>query len=193
LPKRKPKPLKRVERGDLALARAVALDPRSAAGQAVARFAELGDQPPLRILCAAVVAAGLAGSNRRLLRTGVRMALAHSLATLTKSFVKDDVDRTRPAKALADHHRLKPGRSRDHALQSMPSGHSAGVVAVAAAVIAEYPKAALPVAAASAAVLGAQLPSRNHFLSDVAAGSAIGIAGFALARWLLPPIDRDQP
>ena len=162
------------------------LDEQSLAGKWVGRFAELGDQPPLRILCAAVLAAGIAGPDPRLLRMGLRMALAHSLATMGKAFIKDGVDRTRPSEALDRHYHMAKGRSRSHDLQSMPSGHSAGVVAVAASAITDYPQAAAPIVAASAAVLAAQLPSRNHFMTDIAAGSAIGLAAFALARWLLP-------
>ena len=179
--------LKAVERKDLAIARSVAVDEGSGVGRAVARFAELGDQPPLRILCASVIAAGLAGPDRKLLRTGLRMALAHSVATLGKAFVKDGVDRSRPAEALKGRYKLARGHSPAHELQSMPSGHSAGVVAVAASALADYPGAAAPVLGASTAILGAQLPSKNHFLTDVAAGSAIGLAAFGLARWLLPP------
>ncbi len=39
------------------------------------------------------------------------------------------------------------------------------------------------------AVMLAQLPSKNHFLSDVAAGAAIGLASAAIARLLIPRID----
>lgn len=186
---RRKRALHKVEKRDLALAQAVAVDKRSGAGRAIATFADLGDQPPLRVLCAAVIGAGLAGQNRKLLRTGLRMLLAHSVATLGKAFIKDNVDRSRPDKALSGRYKMAKGQSRSHELQSMPSGHSAGVAAVAASVIADYPAAAGPVLGASSAVLGAQLPSKNHFLSDVAVGSAIGLVAFGLARWLLPPTE----
>lgn len=137
-----------------------------------------------------MIAAGLAGGHRKLARTGLRMALAHSLATMGKAFVKDSVDRTRPGAALNHVYRMGKGDSRAHDLQSMPSGHSAGVVAVAGAALADFPGTAGPVVAASTTVLAAQLPSRNHFLSDVAAGSAIGLVAAGIACWLLPP-DRD--
>lgn len=184
--------LKAVEKQDLAVARSVALDTNSLAGRAIAGFAELGDQPPLRILCAAVIAAGLTGPDRRLLRTGLRMALAHSLATAGKAFVKDGVDRTRPSAALdGKRYKLRPGSSREHDLQSMPSGHSAGVVAVAGASMVDYPAMRGPAALGGAAIIAAQLPSRNHFLTDVLAGGAIGLAAFALAGRLLPATRAD--
>ncbi|HEX8263751.1 MAG TPA: hypothetical protein VF547_12850, partial [Allosphingosinicella sp.] len=78
----------------------------SAAMEALGRFASLGDQPPMRTLCAATIAAGLAGGNRRLARAGLRMLLAHTLATFAKDFVKQRVDRTRP--------RSKNGEGKDH-------------------------------------------------------------------------------
>ena len=178
-----------IERADLKLAHKVALEEDSAAGRMVGKFAELGDQPPMQLLCGATIAAGAARGDRRLFRAGLRMLAAHSLATMAKAFVKDRVDRTRPCDVLdRKKYRMKPGKSDAHRLQSMPSGHSAGVVAVAAAALADYPAVAGPAVAGSVAVVGAQLPSRNHFLSDVAVGSAIGLAGFGLTYLLLPPL-----
>lgn len=143
----------------------------------------------MRVLCGATIAAGALRRDRKLVRAGLRMLAAHSIATLAKAFVKDGVDRTRPAEAIdGREYEMEAGNSRDHALQSMPSGHSAGTVAVAASAIVDYPRVAGPALLISAAVVGAQLPSRNHYLSDVAVGSAIGLAASGLARMLLPPI-----
>src|SRR5947209_12218281 len=50
--------------------------------------ADLGDQPPMRILCGATIAIGLIGGNRRLAGAGLRMLAAHTLATLVKDAVK---------------------------------------------------------------------------------------------------------
>ena len=181
--------VKAIDKRDRAVADDVALDEQSTAGRLVGRFAELGDQPPMRILSGATIAAAVIRRDRKLLRAGLRMLGAHSLATLAKAFVKDNVDRTRPSAASKGRdYRLKPGKSDDRGLQSMPSGHSAGVVAMAAAAISEYPAIATPAVAASAALIGAQLPSRNHYLSDVAVGSAIGLVAFALMHRLLPPL-----
>jgi len=180
-----------VEKVDIGLARAVALEEDSAAGRLVARFGELGDQPPLQYLCGATIAAGAARGDRRLFRAGLRMLAAHSLATMAKAFVKDIVDRTRPDDAIdRREYRMKPGKSEAHRLQSMPSGHSAGVVAVAAAALVDYPALAAPAVAGSVALVGAQLPSRNHYLSDVAVGSAIGLIAVGLTYLLLPPLER---
>ena len=186
--------LRPIEKADLKLASKLALDPDDSPNRAVSRFAELGDQPPLRVLCGATIVAGAVNRDRTLFRTGLRMLAAHQFATLAKSLVKDVVDRSRPGEALdSRRYKMAPGTSKDHRLQSMPSGHSAGVVAVTGAAIAGYPAVAIPAVAASGAIMAAQLPSRNHFLSDVAAGAAIGLAGFALARLILPPVERARP
>ena len=189
--KKRPGPsLSRVEEKDLALARSVALPEDGAVARWTARVAELGDQPPLQLLCGATIAAGLLTRDRKLARTGLRMLAAHSFATLAKAFVKDGVDRTRPGEAIAGRqYKMKRGHSRDHGLQSMPSGHSAGTSAVAAAALTDYPAASGAVLTGAAAVIGAQLPSRNHYLSDVAVGGAIGLVAFAASRLLVPPDD----
>ena len=185
--------LKSVERKDLVLARSVALPEDSPVARWTARVAELGDQPPMQILCGATIAAGALRRDRKLLRAGVRMLAAHSFATLAKAFVKDAVDRTRPGEAIEGRkYKMKAGNSRDHGLQSMPSGHSAGTIAVAAGALVEYPAVAPVALAGSAAVVGAQLPSRNHYLSDVAVGGMLGLLAFGVSRLLLPPLEEKE-
>lgn len=193
-----PKPLARralktVEKGDIALAQSVALEGDSVAGKVIGKFAELGDQPPMQFLCGVTVAGGVVRRDRRLFRTGLRMLAAHSLATLAKAFVKDGVDRTRPDDAIdRQEYRMRAGNSNAHRLQSMPSGHTAGTVAVAASALTDYPQVAGPALIGSVAITAAQLPSRNHYLSDVAVGSAIGLAAFGVARLILPPLDQSK-
>ena len=177
-----------VEKADFEIADALALEEESRAGRAMSRFAELGDQPPLVALSAGVFAFGLASGNRKLARTGLRMLAAHAVATAIKGLAKDRVDRTRPNVALGDSsYRLKPGDSKDGKLRSMPSGHSAGLAAVARAAGREYPDVAVPAAVAAAAVAAAQLPSGNHFPSDVAVGVGIGLASEAAVAALMGP------
>ncbi|MDQ3077651.1 MAG: phosphatase PAP2 family protein [Pseudomonadota bacterium] len=182
-----------IERLDLNVSRAVALDREDPPGRWVRRFAELGDQPPLLALCGGVVAAGLVRRDERLARTGLRMLAAHSLATMAKTLVKNSINRTRPGALKDKKYRLEEGDSRDGRLRSMPSGHSAGTVAVAGAIAADYPRGLVPVSVISTAVMSAQLPSRNHFLTDVIAGAAIGFAATAAARLLIPAHDRADP
>ena len=182
--------LRSVERTDLKVARKAAMPEETQVGKWTRRFAELGDQPPLVAISLGVIAAGMVGRHARLRRTGFRMLTAHSLSTIAKLAVKDRVDRTRPGALNEKAYRLRKGTSRDGRLRSMPSGHSAGIVAVAGAIAADYPRASVPGAVASAAVAGAQLPSRNHYLSDIIVGAGIGLVVNGLARWLVPPQDR---
>lgn len=154
----------------------------SPAMEALGRFAALGDQPPLRTLCAAVIAAGVAGGNARLARTGVRMLVAHTLATLAKDFVKERVDRTRPRSKgkKGKDHVPKPGRDSSKEETSFPSGHSAGAAAVAWAFARDYPEYAMPAYAAGSVLALAQIPRCAHYPTDVGAGLAIGVAAEAI-------------
>ena len=179
--------LRKVEKVDLKVSRKVSVGKERAVGRWTRRFAEIGDQPPLVAVSLGVIAAGLAGGHDRLRRTGFRMLTAHSLSTIAKLAGKGSIDRTRPGALNEKAYRLEKGDSRDGRLRSMPSGHSAGIVAVAGAIAADYPQALIPAAAASVAVGAAQVPSRNHYLSDVIVGAGIGLAVAGLARLLIPP------
>jgi membrane-associated phospholipid phosphatase len=154
----------------------------SKAMEALGRFASLGDQPPLRTLCAAVIAAGVAGGDRRLARAGVRMLVAHTLATLAKDFVKERVDRTRPRSKgeKGKDHVPKPGRDTSKEETSFPSGHSAGAAAVARAFARDYPEFATPAYVVGGALALAQIPRCAHYPTDVGAGLILGLAAEAV-------------
>jgi len=179
--------LRKIERVDLKVTRKASIPKDHPVGKWTRRFAEVGDQPPLVAISLGVIAAGLVGGHDRLRRTGLRMLTAHSLSTIAKLAGKDRIDRTRPGALNEKSYRLEKGTSRDGRLRSMPSGHSAGIVAIAGAIAADYPRALIPAAVASVAVGAAQVPSRNHYLSDVIVGAGIGFAVAALARLLIPP------
>lgn len=149
--------------------------------RALSRIGKLGDQPELRLISGGVVAAALLFGNARLLRAGVRMLVAHELATAMKDFVKTRIDRTRPRNAGAPSEaKAKPGQSTEKAKTSFPSGHAAGAVAVAQAFAREFPEHRAPALAAAAVVGLAQVPKCAHYPSDVAAGSFVGAAAEAL-------------
>jgi len=154
----------------------------SRAIEALGRVASLADQPPLRALCGAVIAAGVLGRDRRLARAGLRMLAAHTLATLAKDFVKKRVDRTRPRSidSPGKDHRPAPGRDEAKEETSFPSGHSAGAAAVGRAFARDYPGAALPAYGAAGFFALAQIPRCAHYPTDVGVGLAIGVAAEAV-------------
>lgn len=144
-------------------------------------ISDIGDQPPLIVLSVATALGGAVLRDGKVARTGLRMLAAHALATGIKSLVKHQVDRSRPHQPLnGGRYKARRGNSSDPALNSFPSGHTAGVVAVVAAVSREYPASA-PVGYATAAGIAAmQVPRAQHYVSDLAAGAVIG----AVAGWL---------
>jgi membrane-associated phospholipid phosphatase len=151
-------------------------------------LSEIGDQPQARVLCAGVVLLGLVQRDARLVGAGVRMLVAHEVATAAKSAVKHRVDRRRPRSA-SDREDEKPraGHSHDKEDNSFPSGHSAGAMAIASAYSAVYPQHRVPAMLGAGAVALAQIPRCAHYPSDVGAGLAIGAAssgGVSLA-WRL--------
>lgn len=136
---------------------------------------EIADQPQMIAVSTATIAAGLIARRPDLVRGGARMLAAHLLATAAKSAIKHRIDRSRPRKALQDGHaRFQPGHSDDHMLNSFPSGHTAGAVAVARAAAREIEGAGLPAAIGAGAIAAIQPVAGNHYLSDVIVGGAIG-------------------
>jgi undecaprenyl-diphosphatase len=145
------------------------------------RLADLGDQPAMRVVCVATIAAGMLARDRRFVRAGLRMLAAHTLATWTKDFVKHRVDRTRPRSAgdPRKDHRLAPGRSEEKEETSFPSGHAAGASAVAQAFAREVPEWAAPAYLIGGVLSLAQIPRCAHYPTDVGAGVVIGLASEA--------------
>ena len=147
--------------------------------KALGWVSEIGDQPQLRTVSAAMIGAGLLG-HPRLLRTGIRMLLAHELATAIKSAIKHRVDRTRPRSARsARHGEPRPGHSRAKEQSSFPSGHTAGATAVAQAFSREFPERALAARSGAALVGLAQVPRCAHYPTDVGVGAIIGLVAEA--------------
>lgn len=179
-----------LEEADIAVAEAVRPYSGTLPIEALSKLSEIGDQPPLRTIAAAVIAAGLAGNYPRLTRAGLRMIAAHSLATGAKNFVKHRVDRTRPHQAVerGGGHKVKRGRNQAKAETSFPSGHSAGALAVACAYAREYPEHRAAALGAAGLVALAQIPRCAHYPTDVGAGLAIGFASEALVDWLSEPV-----
>jgi membrane-associated phospholipid phosphatase len=176
-----------VEQADIAAVETLRPAFESSPAQALGELGKLGDEPPLAMFSAAVLVAGVLAGRSSLWRAGVRMLAAHAVATGLKNLVKNSVDRTRPQ--LLDHgeYRMEPGHSKDKRLRSFPSGHAAGVSAVARAASRELRLGpGLSLAAASLASM--QIVRRMHFPSDVIAGAALGLLAEAIAGRLLQPL-----
>ena len=155
--------------------------------RALATISEVGDQPQLRIASGAMLLAGLFLRDRRLARTGVRMFLAHELATLIKNIVKTSVDRKRPRSSTSrEERKVRPGGHTGKEMTSFPSGHTAGSVAVACAVARDYPRQTAFAYGAAGTIAVAQVPQCAHYPTDVGVGLLIGVASEAAAGMLLP-------
>lgn len=149
-------------------------------------LSDVGDQPQMRLLCGGVMLTGLIRADPRTLGAGLRMLLAHEIATAAKSAVKANVDRRRPRSAAGKHEeRPSKGKRRDKEDTSFPSGHSAGAMAVACGFAAGYPEHRGPALLAASGVALAQIPRRAHYPTDVAAGLLIGVAAGGVANLIM--------
>ncbi|WP_116090776.1 phosphatase PAP2 family protein [Sphingomonas crusticola] len=177
------------EKADISVGDAVAPGRNSLFVRAAGKASELADQPPLITICAITFAAGLILGNGRLARAGGRMLAAELLATEIKSAVKHRIDRTRPfVRANGGRYKAEKGHAHASALNSFPSGHTAGAVAVARAYAREYPERAATAYGIAAATGAIQIPRGKHYPSDVLAGLAVGLvaeAGVYLAERLI--------
>lgn len=178
-----------VEQVDLAVTDAVAEQSERPWVRMLGALSEVGDQPPLRALTLGTAAIGLATRDPRLLRAGLRMFAAHTLATWTKTLVKRSIDRTRPEHALEEGYRMERGDSREHHLSSFPSGHTAGALAVTQALARDYPATTALGLALSAWVGAMQVPRCKHFVSDIAAGALIGWAAERASSWAFDRVE----
>jgi membrane-associated phospholipid phosphatase len=173
-----------IEEADIALSEQLTTQRRHPVIQALGAIGELGDQPPLVAFSAGVLAFGLLSGRGRTAAAGANMLMSLGIAIAAKTAVKKTISRTRPNVLLDEGtYQVEPLGPDEGPWHSMPSGHTAGSVAVACALARTVPEAALPAYAAATAVAAVQLPTAHHFLSDIVVGAAIGIgADMAAAR-----------
>lgn len=160
--------------------------------QALGPVAKLTDEPPLLALGLGTLALGAVLRRPALARSGARMVASHLLATGLKTILKASVDRARPNAAGGRAHLDKGHGADDSNLNAFPSGHTAGATAIAQSVGREVPGAAIPVRLVAGAAGALQVGRGAHYVSDVAAGAAIGwlseqLASRAIdaaARWI---------
>ena len=146
----------------------------------------LGNEPPLLAISAALLIGGTFGRRPALQRAAIRMALAHLVAIGLKELGKNNVDRTRPDEQLKQGtYHMSAGHSRDSDLRSFPSGHTAGALAVARAFSRDYPRYTKPVLAAAAVIGALQVPRRAHYPGDVVAGALAGAVAEKVASFII--------
>lgn len=183
-----------ITRADLAIVRAAHPLGETVVGKALGEVSELTDQPPLVAASLTTLVVGLATRQPRIARTGLRMLLAHALATGIKTVIKDNFDRYRPRKVAEEGEAtLERGESKEGEDRSLPSGHSAGAVAVARAIVRDNPGAApiaYPLAATASLV---QITRKAHFPTDVALGVIVGLASEVISSRVMDRLLGGRP
>lgn len=180
----------KLEAADMAVSEAAADHKHHPAVRSVRVIGHLGDQPPMLTLSATLLASGWRDADRRMMRAGVRMIASELVTIIIKDLVKRAVTRTRPH-LLRDEGRyeLRTGGPHEGEYNSFPSGHTAGAVAVARALVREYPEAAIPAYGVAAAIAVGQIPECAHYPSDVAAGAIVGLASEVIVDRVFGAID----
>lgn len=174
------KTAKRVTRAEKKVAEVTAEHRDSPAVELLSKFSDAGDQPQLRTLSGGFIATGLLTRRPRLARAGLRMLLAHELATFLKNRIKNRVDRARPRSAeTAADSEVRAGTNTSKEQTSFPSGHTAGATAVAQAFAREFPEHAVAARAIAGVVGVAQVPRCAHYPTDVGVGALIGLGAEA--------------
>ena len=140
-------------------------------------FGKAGDiaqQPPVWVGVTALLAMGGPRGRRAALRGGA----CYVVAALAHIVIKPVVGRSRPPRS--GRKQLGPVTS------SFPSGHAASDLAFNLGAAQEIPVVFIPLSLATLAAHWSLVRSRGHYVSDVLAGGALGIA-VALAAWRLWP------
>jgi membrane-associated phospholipid phosphatase len=169
--------IKTVEQADVEVSRSISGIRDTPPVEMLGWFGKMADQPPLYAFIGGVAAVALLRRDARLLRTAGRMLGAHWLGIQAKNAVKSAVDRTRPQMLIEEgRYELGKGRRPEKAYSSFPSGHTVGAVAIAQALVREYPEYRTGAYLACVAAAVARIAKCDHFVSDTAAGALIGWA-----------------
>ena len=180
--------IRRAEKADRAAAEAAAPLRQNGVVRFLGWASELADQPQLISICVGTIAGAALVRNVTLARAGCGMLAAELIATQMKSLIKHRVDRTRPhVPADGGRYKLKAGSSEASEMNSFPSGHTAGAVAVAGVIAQAYPQHRAAAYSVAAGVAAIQVPRCKHYPSDLAVGAMIGVAAGGLACLIVDP------
>jgi membrane-associated phospholipid phosphatase len=166
-----------LEEADVLVAETLVPHARQRLVRAIGTISDLTDQEPFYAAAAGVIATGVVLRNGHTFRAGTRILATHLLATAVRGMIKHLVDRTRPiAAAETGEYRLGKAEHYESDFNSFPSGHTAGAVAVAAAVGRAWPSTTTTAAGLASLAALAQVLRSKHYLTDVLAGAAVGLA-----------------
>jgi membrane-associated phospholipid phosphatase len=169
--------MKRGRSGEDALMRGLVGSGSSRGSTWFGRAGDIVQQPPVW----AGVAAALALGGPRGRRAALRGSVCYTAAALAQVLIKPIVARGRP-----------PGSGKKRVgpiTSSFPSGHAASDLGFALAAAQELPLLLIPLSGATMAAHWSLVRSRGHYVSDVLAGGALGVAVALLAWKLWPPGD----
>ena len=139
----------------------------------------IGSGVTLLVICFALALLGRCLGRPRLHDASSLAALAFASAGLVEFTLKHLVGRPRPVAALAAG-LADPSLAE---IDSFPSGHATSVFAVATVFAAYYPRLRWPLYGVAAAIALGRVYLERHYVSDIVAGAAIGIA-FAVYLYL---------
>lgn len=105
-------------------------------------------------------------------RAGVAALMAGALAGVSVNVLRVGTGRPRPR---AEEPNRFTGPSLSYKRQSFPSGHSAASFASASALAVAAPAIGVPAMLSASAVAWSSAYTRNHYVSDILAGSALGM------------------
>lgn len=185
--------IKKVEEADVEISQSISGWKDTAPVEALGWLGKMTDQPPLYAFIGGVAAAALIRRDTKLLRTSARMLVAHWLGIRAKNAVKGAVDRTRPQMLIEEgRYEAGKGEREDKAFSSFPSGHTVGALALARAIMRDYPEHAAAGYATTVAAAVARIAKCDHFASDTLAGAVIGYAAEETASAVLDRIVPSQ-
>ena len=142
----------------------------------LAQLSDIGDRlgkgESLVILSLVLLAVGYGLKHPQWKDAGRQSLIAHGLAALSANILKHAIGRPRPKFMHAGNLALFPASG--SGWDSFPSGHAAAAFAVATVLATKFPRARWPILAVAVAIAASRIVRGSHYLTDVAAGAALG-------------------